>query len=128
MNYPANFLLIDDDRDDHEIFEEALKLAIPNANCYFAFTCIEAVELLKSKAVPIPDYIFMDWNLPGTQGMVCVEIIRQVVDGTSTKLFVLTGGGLIEDPALASTQLVNGILFKRASLDELATEIAAVIT
>jgi CheY-like chemotaxis protein len=127
MNYTANFLVIDDDLDDQEIFKEALKLSFPNAKCSYAFTCTQAIELLTSKAIAIPDYIFMDWNLPGTQGMVCVEQIRQVVGITSTKLFILTGGSPIPDPLLASPQLVNGILFKRASLAELAQEIATVI-
>lgn len=126
MNYSANFLLIDDDRDDHEIFEEALKICSPTANCSYTFTCPEAIKLLINKDIPMPDYIFMDWNLPKLYGFACVEQIKQVVSKT-TQLYILTGGTAITDPLLLNSELVNGILFKKASLDLFAKELASVI-
>lgn len=126
MNLPANFLVIDDDRDDHELFQEALELTFPTVQCYFAFTCTEAIELMENKIIASPDYVFMDWNLPGIQGMDCVEKIRQAI-GQAPQLFILTGGGSIIDPLLPTSKLVNGVLFKRASLDQMAKELAAAI-
>lgn len=127
MNSPNQFLLIDDDSDDHEIFEEALKLAFPHAECNFALDCPEAIALLVNKAIPVPDCIFMDWNLPKLPGIVCVEQLRQVIDPTKTKLFILTGSVPLSDPMLTNATVVNGILTKQNSLAKLAKEIASVI-
>lgn len=127
MNNPTHFLLIDDDSDDHEIFEEALKLAFPQAQCKFALDCPEAIELLLNKAIPIPDCIFMDWNLPKLPGVVCVEQLGQIIDPAKTKLFILTGSVPLTDPTLTNNPVVSGVVTKQNSLAELAKEIALVI-
>ncbi|HEY3401824.1 MAG TPA: response regulator [Ohtaekwangia sp.] len=76
MLRPKNVILIDDDLDDHEIFDIALKDADPSATCTYFVSAKEAldkIELLK----PAPDYIFLDLNMPGVSGIQFLEIIKK---------------------------------------------------
>jgi len=68
-------LLIDDDEDEHEIFESALKHAATSANFISANSCEEALEILKNVN---PDYIFLDVNMPKINGMTCLEEIKKI--------------------------------------------------
>jgi CheY-like chemotaxis protein len=59
-------LLIDDDPDDVELFCEAVK-EIGNAECNYTYNANDAIEFLKN-TFQKPDYIFLDVNLPRTNG------------------------------------------------------------
>lgn len=68
-------LLIDDDVDEHEIFQSALK----NTNNIFKFlsaeSCEEGIDILKKFE---PDYIFIDVNMPRQNGIACLEKIKKI--------------------------------------------------
>jgi DNA-binding response OmpR family regulator len=127
MNRTPQLLLIDDDHDDHEIFAEALKIALPDVRCSFVFSCKEAIDLMDSKLIPIPECIFLDWHLPKLQGMACVERLRLIATENTTRLYILTGGPVADQTILNST-MVNGILTKHSTLEEFAKEITSVIS
>jgi CheY-like chemotaxis protein len=69
-------LLVDDDEDDKEIFCLALEEADPSINCITASDGREALSLLNNKSL-IPDYIFLDLNMPLMDGKECLKKIRQ---------------------------------------------------
>ncbi len=68
-------LLIDDDEDEHEIFLSALKNAHEPFNFISANSCDEALEILNDID---PNYIFIDVNMPRTNGMICLEQIKKI--------------------------------------------------
>jgi DNA-binding response OmpR family regulator len=61
------FLLIDDDRDDRELFSEALAMVEPVIICDQATDAEEGLEWLQQNGVE-PDLIFLDINLPVMNG------------------------------------------------------------
>jgi CheY-like chemotaxis protein len=80
---PANFtkaikscLLVDDDEDDQEIFCLALHEADASVNCRMASDGKEALKILSDKSY-LPDYIFLDLNMPQMNGKECLKEIRK---------------------------------------------------
>jgi len=61
-------VLIDDDRDDAEIFKEALLEVHPSATFYYFDDAKEAVEKFTEQETDLPDFIFLDINMPAYTG------------------------------------------------------------
>lgn len=68
-------LLIDDDEDDCEIFQEAISDSCPSAQLVIASDGVEAIEILNSGKVR-PDVIFLDFNLPKMNGFDCLHLLK----------------------------------------------------
>ena len=70
-----NILLIDDDDDELEIFTIALDELNIAYNCSRAKSAEQAVKMLLNA---IPDFIFLDVNMPGKNGFQCLEQLRSM--------------------------------------------------
>jgi CheY-like chemotaxis protein len=68
-------LLIDDDNDDHEFFQEAADALDCNVELFHAKSGAEALSLL-AKAETLPDFIFLDLNMPAMNGQQCLLKIK----------------------------------------------------
>jgi len=79
-------LIVDDDREDIELFTDALQAADPQVICCAATNGLDALKLITAMPVK-PDMIFLDSNMPGLSG-------RQVMEEIQT------------DPILAAIPLV----------------------
>ena len=67
-------LLINDDEDEQWIFTEALKEISNSIKCLYAVTAEEGVKLSKQS---LPDYIFLDINMPVLNGLECLAFIKK---------------------------------------------------
>lgn len=67
MKQPKICLLVDDDPDDQEVFLTALNDVSTSALCLVAADGDRALELLHNEET-IPDYIFLDLNMPRMDG------------------------------------------------------------
>ncbi|MEJ7644178.1 MAG: response regulator [Chryseolinea sp.] len=74
MNYQT-ILLVDDDEEDQEIFQDALKEIDPLILCSFANDGEEAMSLLGGAAVVKPDLMFIDMNMPKLNGK---QVLREL--------------------------------------------------
>jgi CheY-like chemotaxis protein len=85
-------LLIEDDVDDQEIFCKALKDASKDAVCMIAKDGIEGLEMLKSDLSFVPNFIFIDVNMPKMNGMECLERVKKLphLSGTSVVMYSTT--------------------------------------
>lgn len=70
-------LAVDDDKDDLELFCEAVKDIDPSINLITAVNGDEALDFLFNKAVTYPSYVFLDINLPRLDGRGCLTQIRE---------------------------------------------------
>lgn len=68
-------LHVDDDPDDSAIFCEAVKEAAPAYTCLVADSAASALEILSDRQ-RIPDYIFLDMNMPKMNGLECLKLIK----------------------------------------------------
>jgi CheY-like chemotaxis protein len=76
MSTVNNILYIDDDADDHEIFCEVVSSINPSITCHTAFSAEEALAAL-SDMVILPDYVFLDLNMPTMSGKQFLEHVRK---------------------------------------------------
>src|SRR5690349_8860103 len=67
-------LLIDDDVDEHELFSLALKDYGSNIHCVATRSCCEANDFIRSEK---PSIIFLDMNMPGTNGLDCLSRLKK---------------------------------------------------
>jgi|SRR5688572_5819537 CheY-like chemotaxis protein len=68
---------VDDDHDDLEIFREALREVNGSIECITARNGVEALDLLTDKLLILPDYIFLDINMPFMDGKQCLQEIKK---------------------------------------------------
>jgi CheY-like chemotaxis protein len=68
--------MIDDDADDREAFEVALREIDPKIECITANSGEEGLEKLDEGSI-IPSYIFLDLNMPGMDGWECLREIKK---------------------------------------------------
>src|SRR5215213_7798978 len=71
-NMPT-ILLIDDDEDDYHFLKEAMTAVSPATNIiWLPYSC----DLLKSMERIKPSLIFLDFNMPGMNGLDCVRQLK----------------------------------------------------
>ena len=68
-------LLIDDDEDDREVFQEAASMAVPGVKCIVAKDGEQGLSHLETLA-ELPDYIFLDVNMPKMDGKEFLKLIK----------------------------------------------------
>jgi len=67
-------ILIDDDRDDQEIFQKELQKFNSSIKFLSAYNGEEGLEVLRKNSV---DYIFLDINMPVMNGIDALKLIKQ---------------------------------------------------
>lgn len=73
--------LIDDDQDDREMFEEAVRTCDPEIEVLEASDGVEALQILNANETR-PDVIFLDYNMPRMNGVQCLQRLKT---NTSTR-------------------------------------------
>lgn len=69
----SSIILADDDRDDHDFFKDALNEIAPSVNLSIVENGDALLALLKHY---IPDFIFLDLDMPCKNGLECLSEIR----------------------------------------------------
>jgi CheY-like chemotaxis protein len=71
-----NVLYIDDDKEDIELFFDALQVIDPNIPFLSVNDCPKALEILKENVFK-PDIIFLDINMPLMSGIDCLKALKR---------------------------------------------------
>lgn len=69
--------LIDDDKDDIELFRDALEEVAPSISFRYASDGHEAVRSLADREYALPDLIFLDISMPVFSGLQCLATIKK---------------------------------------------------
>jgi CheY-like chemotaxis protein len=70
-------ILIDDDRDDAELFQEALSEIDSAIGFQYFEESKEALKILLEKENRLPDFIFLDINMPVISGWQCLAEFKK---------------------------------------------------
>lgn len=74
-------ILIDDDQDDLDIMKQAIEAVDSSLSCLCFIYPEEALRvLLGEEWLLLPDFVFIDINMPGISGDKCLKALRQRSD------------------------------------------------
>lgn len=71
-----HILLVDDDKDDCDIFKEALDELELSSALTILHNGIELLKFLSSEEVSYPDILFLDLNMPRKTGLECIKEMK----------------------------------------------------
>jgi len=83
-------LLVEDDDDDVMLFEDALQQVAPETKLVHANNGKAALEFLDGVKSGEPIKVFVDLNMPGMDGIACLEKIRLRKEFGEVPVFILT--------------------------------------
>jgi response regulator of citrate/malate metabolism len=81
-------MIIDDDEDDQEIFLMCVKKISDHIECLIADNGVDAISMLDSNEGYIPDYIFIDMNMPKMNGIQCLKNIKTIERLKNSQIFM----------------------------------------
>jgi len=67
----------DDDPDDHLVFSTVMDELFPFIRLNSFYDCNALVKYLNDENNPLPDIIFLDYNMPGNDGNECLQLIKR---------------------------------------------------
>ena len=79
----------DDDGDDRDLFEDAMNEVNPDVKLVLATNGQEIIELLEN-IVEVPDFIFLDLNMPVMSGKECLKRIKKLDRLKSVPIIIYT--------------------------------------
>jgi CheY-like chemotaxis protein len=116
--------LVDDDKDDQEIFLMALQDIDHPITCFFADDGVEAITRFNSDPSFLPDYIFIDINMPRMNGMECLEAVKTSNAIKHIPVYMISTSA---DPAIIARSKAMGavdFIVKPSSVDLLTSLLA----
>lgn len=112
------FLLVDDDPDDTDLFEEALRKIDRSIQFYRAEDCREVIAQLKEQKIR-PEIIFLDINMPDMNGWDCLAALKSDQKLKDIPVLMYSTSSVIMDGEKAITRGAHGYLEKPTTFDEL---------
>ena len=126
MSKHLTVLIVDDDDDDKEMFCETVKDISQSYNCLSASNGQEALQLLQN-SYPLPDFIFLDLNLPRINGKQCLAQLKKIERLSTIPVIIYTTTRSEEERE--KTRELGAVYFltKPSSLEKLKKEIEFVL-
>ena len=97
MTTALTCFLIDDDDEDREVFIMALEDVDKVHKCVTAINGKDALQILNENATFIPDFIFLDLNMPIMNGMQCLHEIKRIPRLYSVPVIIYTTSSYEKD-------------------------------
>jgi CheY-like chemotaxis protein len=119
MRTERTCFLIDDDIDDQEIFSLALERVNPDLRCVAVSSAHEALYQLENQSKGIPDYIFLDLNMPRMNGKECLREIKKISHLRHTPVIIYSTSSLRYDVAEALQLGAKEFITKPFSMPDL---------
>jgi CheY-like chemotaxis protein len=107
-----SILLIDDDRDDTELFKEAVENIDPTISFYSFDDGNEAIEALVTEGISLPDMVFLDINMPSVSGWDCLRRLKKTDALRGIPVIMYTTSSLTREKEIAYDLGASGFITK----------------
>lgn len=119
MQQSKRVFLIDDDEDDQLFFGIGLSEYDPSIEFLYYKDSETALRRLSEKMQPLPDIVFLDWNMPKLSGSQILGAIRANGRYNDVPIIIFTTSSSSQDKDEAEQLGASYFLSKPASLYEL---------
>jgi CheY-like chemotaxis protein len=121
-------LLVDDDRDDQELFEEAMAIVDSSAVCHFASDGEEGLSMLKDDNLLGCHIIFLDLNMPKINGKQLLAEIKQNKVLSKIPIVIFTTSQREKDREETARLGAAHFLTKPSSFGELCKQLEEILS
>jgi DNA-binding NtrC family response regulator len=91
---PLKIFLADDDEDDRDFFSEALNSVDPNCELVMVNNGEKAISFFRENNY-VPDFVFLDINMPKKNGIECLKFIKSMHPGAKFHVVMLSTSSAI---------------------------------
>jgi CheY-like chemotaxis protein len=128
MEKPRTFLIIDDDLEDKEILQETLNEINPSIQCVMKETCEDGLNYLQNNLNALPDYIFLDLNMPKMNGKQCLKLLKEDGSFKNIPVIIYTTSYQERDKEETMGLGAHYFLTKPTSMGQLKKELRHILT
>lgn len=126
MKKSRTVFLVDDDVDDQEIFALALAEVDDSISCVTARNGMEALEQLKESRW-IPDWIFLDLNMPRMNGKQCLKEIKRLQELTHVPVIIYSTSCELRDIEETKALGATAFISKPPRIQELINSLKSIV-
>ena len=127
MAKSQTIMIVDDDEDDIELFCEAVKDVDQNIECICAPNGEEALTKLSKENASLPDFIFLDLNMPRLNGKQCLRKLKSSLKLRDIPVIIYTTSKLKEDVEETRQLGAASFLTKPNKVNDLRKAIASIL-
>ena|ERR1043165_7748190 len=128
MKKHLTLLIVDDDQDDRDLFLEAVKQINPSFKCLGISNGEEALAMLKGHHAVLPDFIFLDLNMPRMNGRQFFAEMKRDARLSNIPIIIYSTSRRQEDVAELKRYGALGFITKPKTFDEICHVISEVLS
>lgn len=126
MTKRKTIFLADDDLDDQGLFADALKDIDNEITLVTAVNGLEAIAVAKGLQA-VPDFIFLDMNMPLMNGMQCLQELKKIPAMTEVPVIIYSTSSYKKDIEKAKLAGAADYIVKPFSFSELREKIREIL-
>jgi DNA-binding response OmpR family regulator len=127
MTYEKVVFIADDDPDDRELFAEAVAEINDQIVCVTASNGQDALKLLQKNEQLLPDFIFLDLNMPRISGKQCLTELKKIDRLKLVPVIIYTTAKIDDDMKEMKKLGAAYFLIKPNKFDELVNAISFIL-
>ncbi|NCI45907.1 response regulator [Sediminibacterium soli] len=127
MEKKVRIFLVDDDTDDRSLFMDALSEIDTAIELATAINGTEALEKMLAMPGRLPDYIFMDLNMPLMNGLQCLKELKKRAALAHIPVIIYSTSSHSKDKEEAARSGAFDYIVKPFSFTELCASIRKVL-
>ena len=124
---PILIFLVEDDIDDQGLFQDALSEIDRSIQLVTAPNGVEALRKINKNMLSIPDYIFMDLNMPLMDGIQCLKEFKKLPSLADIPIVIYSTSTYEKDSEDAKKAGAFEYIVKPFSFPELCKEIKKIL-
>lgn len=126
MERKIKVFMIDDDPDDREFFQIALDMTGIPYTLNTAESAVEALDMLPG-LMELPDYIFLDLNMPLVSGKEFLQIFQEFSDLNKVPVIIFSTSSYHKDIEDTKALGASHFLSKTSDIDRLSEVVVTII-